>query len=88
MRKYKKEALERFNLEDKYQVFFLKSNKDYICNKCGGKIAKGEVRFQQKSIYSYLVDLFDAYHLDCVSRDEIIEMLESNDWEYIEENLI
>jgi len=73
---YKKQALKRFELSDDYAVYFLKNRlDDRNCTKCGKKIEKGEVYFCHKSICSYFVDYFGFYHLDCVSKSDILKLV-------------
>jgi len=89
MKKYKKQALEKFNLPIEYQVFFLKNRIEYrYCEKCKKIIPIGEVYFCEKIISSYLVDYFYSYHLDCVSKSDILKLINSSDFDYIKEKLI
>lgn len=88
MKDYKKQALEKFGLPDEYQVFFLKNRKKHrYCNQCKKIIPIGVVYFCDKHISSYLVDYFYSYHLDCISKEDILKETEHSDWDYIKENL-
>lgn len=76
MKEYKKQALKQFELPDDFAVYFLKNRLDTrYCDKCKKKIEKSEVYFCNKWISSYLVDYFGSYHLQCVSKSDILKML-------------
>ena len=75
MKDYKKQALEKFNLPIEYQVFFLKNRKERYCNKCEKLIAINEVYFCEKHISSYFVDYSYSYHIDCISKSDILKTI-------------
>ena len=76
MREYKKQALKKFDLSDDFAVYFLKNRLDVrYCTKCEKKIEKEEVYFSHRMISSYFVDYLCSYHLDCVSKKDILKMI-------------
>jgi len=76
MKEYKKQALKQFELSDDFAVYFLKNRLDTrYCDKCKKKIENGEVYFCYKLISSYYVDYLGSYHLNCVSKSDILKMI-------------
>lgn len=88
MKEYKKQALEKFDLPIVYQVFFLKNRKEHrYCHVCEQIIPIGEVYFCHKLVASYIVDYFDSRHIGCVSKSDILKLVDTSDFDYIEEQL-
>lgn len=73
MIEYKMKALKRFSLDDRYSRFFKKSRTIKDCHKCLKEIKIGDIYFCHEHVLSYFVDHMYDYHLDCISRDEIIK---------------
>jgi len=89
MKEYKKQAIKKFNLPIEYSVFFLKNRKEHrYCYVCEKIISIGEVYFCHKLISSYFVDYFDSRHIDCVSKSDILKLVDASDFDYIKEKLI
>jgi len=75
MIEYKKKALEQFKLENGYSRYFKKCRKEKTCHKCDEIIKVSDIYFCYELVSSYYVDHMYDYHLKCISRNEIIDMI-------------
>ena len=73
MMEYKKKVLEERNLCEAVAVHIKKARKEYRCPSCLKMIKVGEVYYCHEHILSYYVDFINAYHLNCISNEDIVK---------------